>query len=223
MDALLALMEATVASPWLYALIFAAALVDVLLPVVPAETMVIAAGAFAAAGTVDPAALIAASAGGALCGDLLAHQLGRGAGGLACRLRQLRGVRALLDWAERGLAERGGAVIIGGRFLPGGRTAVGLTSGIVRYPRARFAAFTAVAGVLWSLYSVGIGMAGGAMFAHDPLVGVALGIGIAVLVGGAAELLRMRRMRQSARTGRPRTGASSVSPQSAPAQGSCVP
>ena len=39
------------------------------------------------------------------------------------------------------------------RFIPGGRTAVTLSCGLIGYPRRRFVAATAVAAVVWALYA----------------------------------------------------------------------
>ncbi len=60
-------------------------------------------------------------------------------------------------------------VIIVSRFIPGGRTAVTLTCGIIGYERRRFVA-TAVAAVIWALYAFFIGRLGGKAFedSHGP-------------------------------------------------------
>src|SRR5699024_6642605 len=66
--------------------------------------------------------------------------------------------------------------------------------------------FAALAGLLWAVYYIGIGALGGMMFQDQPLLGVAMGIGAALLLGGAIELVRsLRRYRTRARS-------SSVSP-----------
>ena len=117
----------------------------------------------------------------------------------------------MLGWAERELTDRGGMLLISGRFIPGGRTATTLTSGIVGYPRARFLGFAAIAGLLWSLYSVGIGMLGGLAFRTEPLLGVAVGIGLALLLGGGIEAARV--LRRKATRSRSRARSSSVSPR----------
>ncbi|EWS82778.1 DedA family protein [Brachybacterium phenoliresistens] len=242
MESLLQLLEATLASPWLYALILAAVAVDVLLPLVPAETMVIAAGAFVAAGQVDPVLLVLSAASGALIGDLAAHHVGRAAGPLARWARRSRIADGLFRWAEAGLEQRAAGIIMAGRFIPGGRTATAITSGVLHFPRRRFVLWAALAGIVWSLYSAGIGMLGGAAFRDRPLVGVAVGIGAALLLGGGAELLRARRTarsrpgadgaaaatddvpapRQAAQPA-PDPGRGGAGSQSAPAQGICVP
>lgn len=58
----------------------------------------------------------------------------------------------------------------------------GSLSGAVGYPRVRFAMFSTVAGMAWAANSAGIGYAGGVVFRERPLIGVAVGIGLAIVV-----------------------------------------
>lgn len=197
MESVLQLAESLMSSPWLLALVLVLVLLDALLPIVPAETVVITAGAYAVSG--DPQALpvVLAAATGAVIGDLTAHHIGRGAGPLTRMLRRRRLGGAVVEWAERGLTARGGMIIVAARFVPGGRTATTVTSGLIGYPRSRFLLFAAIASLAWSLYSVGIGMIGGLAFREQPLIGVAVGIALALAVGGGIELIRSSRARRS--------------------------
>lgn len=205
MDAVLDLATSLMGSPWLYVLVLGLSLLDAVLPVVPAETVVITAAAFAAAhGAPQLLPLVIAAWIGALAGDVIAHHLGRGAGRFARLLRRLRIGDALLRWAETGLRTRGGAIIIGARFIPGGRTATTVTSGLIRYPRPRFVLFATIAALAWAVYSVVIGWIGGTAFHDQPLLGVALGVGLALAIAGGIELVRRVRGQRNAR----RTSAS---------------
>ncbi|GAA4284471.1 DedA family protein [Brevibacterium daeguense] len=207
MEAFLNLLEATIASPWLYVLIFAVTAIDALFPVVPAETLLITAGAYAAGdGGPSAIALVAVATLAALVGDFSCHLVGRGAGPLARRIRHRRRGAKAFAWASRGLHTRGGMIIIAARFVPGGRTAATFTSGTVRYPRSRFLMYAALAGFIWSVYSTGIGYAGGLAFREQPLIGVATGIGISLVLGFCFESfrrLRERRSQDPAPRGRP--------------------
>lgn len=211
MDAILHLAENLMGSPWLYLLVLGLAALDGFFPIVPAETVVIAAGAYAVTGQPHALGLLIAAWAGALLGDVISHHLGRGAGPVARWFRRRRWGGTLLGWAERELRARGGMLLISARFIPGGRTATTLTSGIVGYPRPRFLGFATIAGLLWSLYSVGIGMAGGLVFQTQPLLGVAVGIGLALALGGAIELVRALR----------RAGRGELSPRSRAARDAC--
>lgn len=195
MDTVLHLAESLVGSPWLYLFVLGLTTVDGFLPIVPAETVVIAAGAYAVTGEPSALGLLAAAWAGALIGDVVSHHLGRGAGPIARWFRGRRWGGTLLGWAERELTARGGMLLVSARFIPGGRTATTLTSGIVRYPRSRFLGFTALAGLLWALYCVGVGALGGMVFQQQPLFGVAMGIGLALTLTGAVEGLRLLRRR----------------------------
>lgn len=194
MDSLFALLEATVASPWLYLLVIAVVAADSVLPLLPGETIVITAGALAAAmGATHVLPLMLAALAGALLGDIAAHHIGRGAGPLVRRIRQVRGGQKLFDWAEHGLRRRGGPVILLARFIPGGRTAANIASGVIGYPRPLFLVFVGIAGMAWSIYYVAVGYAGGTIFRDNPLIGVVIGVGLAFVVGLVLERIRVIR------------------------------
>jgi len=202
-DSILHLAESLMGSPWLYLLVLCLAALDGFFPIVPSETVVIAAAAYAVTGAPNALLILVVAWAGAVCGDLISHHLGRGAGPIARWFRRRRWGGALLGWAERELQARGGMLLISARFIPGGRTATTLTSGMLRYPRPRFLGVAVIGGLLWSLYSVGIGMAGGIAFHDQPLLGVAVGIGLALLLAGAIEGVRLLRRRRAAQSAPP--------------------
>ncbi|GIF71280.1 DedA family protein [Asanoa siamensis] len=190
---LLQVVHDVMSSPWLYALVFGLALLDGFFPIVPAETAVITAGVFAAGGQPDLLPLVAVAAAGAFAGDHISYALGRAAGG-----RSTRGGRAL-TWARSAVAERGGLILVVARYIPGGRTAVTLSMGALRYPRSRFTAFDALAAITWALYSALIGYFGGAAFEGDPVRGLLLGLGMAMSVTLVVEAVRFARRRSARR------------------------
>ena len=198
MDSVLHLVEVVMASPWLYVLLFAVVAADSVLPVFPGETVVITAGAYAIA-LHSPSALvlILVTTAAALSGDLIAHHVGRGAGPVTGWLRSRRAGDKLLTWAENGLSTRGGSLIVTARFIPGGRTATSIASGMIRYPRPLFAGFALLAATAWALYNVGIGMAGGLLFREQPLLGVILGIALALVLSWVIERIRATREARS--------------------------
>src|SRR5215207_4035306 len=61
---------------WTYPFIFAFALLDSIVPLVPSETAVIAAGVAAAVGDLNVVVVILVAAAGAFCGDNLAYEIG---------------------------------------------------------------------------------------------------------------------------------------------------
>lgn len=205
MDIALDILAATLQSPWVYLLIFVIAGLDSLVPIVPSETVLITAAAYAAAGTPNPVVLLLAAAVGALIGDFAAHLVGRGGGSLVHRWTRSSRACRMVEHTEEIFARRGGVVLIAGRFVPGGRTATTITSGFLKYPRGRFLAFDAAGCLAWALYSTGIGLLGGVLFEDQPLLGVGMGIGIALVITGVAELTRRLLARRKARAHGDRT------------------
>lgn len=216
---LLDLLHDTMSSPWVYLAIFAIAVLDGFFPVVPSETAVITAGVFAASGAPYLPAVILVAAAGALVGDHISYAIGRGGGTrLLDRLPPDGRRRAAIDRARRGISTRGGLILTVARYIPGGRTAVTLTMGAVRYPRRRFLAFDALAASSWGLYSALVGYVGGLAFEQDPLRGLLLGLGLALTVTVVVEVVRwLRNRRRAARAGEPGTEALSAGAVSRPA------
>ncbi|MBQ0994589.1 DedA family protein [Micromonospora sp. PSH03] len=216
---LLDLLHDTMSSPWVYLAIFAIAVLDGFFPVVPSETAVITAGVFAASGAPYLPAVILVAAAGALVGDHVSYAIGRGGGTrLLDRLPPDGRRRGAIDRARRGIATRGGLILTVARYVPGGRTAVTLTMGAVRYPRRRFLAFDALAASSWGLYSALVGYVGGLAFEQDPLRGLLLGLGLALTVTVVVEVVRwLRNRRRTARVGEPGTDAVPAGAVSRPA------
>ena len=188
------------ASGWAYTIVFLLAFLDVFLPVVPSETAVVTAGVVAGAGDLSLAIVIVAAATGAFLGDNTSYLVGRRYGHRATDRFFGKGKGPeRLDWAERQLNERGGELIVVGRFIPGGRTLVTLSAGTLHYPWGRFAFFDAVAAIGWALYASILGYVGGHAFERAPWKGLLLALGIAFAVTGSIELVRwvLRRRRQT--------------------------
>jgi len=203
------------ASGWAYGIVFLLAYLDVLVPVVPSEASVITAGVVASAGGLYLPLIIVAAACGAFLGDNTAYLVGRRFGTRATK-RFLRGGKAqrTLDWAERQLTRRGGELIVVSRFIPGGRTAVTLAAGTLRFPWRRFAVFDALAALIWALYASLLGYFGGRAFENEAWKGLLLAFGLAFAVTGGVEVVRWFLGR---RPGRPAPGAASPGPQAAEA------
>jgi membrane-associated protein len=185
--------------PQAYLILFGIAALDAVFPVVPSETAAIVAGLLAARGDLTVAFAIAAAGLGAYTGDNSSYLLGRHVGH-PIRMRFFSGERAerMFGWARRMLDERGGYVIVVARFIPGGRTAITLTSGIVRFPWMRFGAFAAVAAVLWATYSVTLGYIAGRALEQHPWLALGIALGFAFLITLGVEGYRHLRKRVSA-------------------------
>lgn len=193
------LVDLVAGSPWAYAVILAVAALDALVPVVPSETTVISAGVLAGAGELEIAFVVGVAAAGAFAGDSSAYWLGRA---LAPRIRRrtARSEKAAARQrrAEDALARYGAALIFGGRFVPGGRTAATVTSGVLGMAWVRFGLVAAGAALVWAAYAGSIGYLGGRAFEDNLLLGLAVGFGLAAGVFVAVEAARRTRRRVSA-------------------------
>ena len=179
------------ASGWAYAVVFLFSLFDAVLPIVPSETAVITAGVVAFEGSLNLVVVIAAAAGGAFAGDNCAYWLGHRFGAdVKDRFFHGEKSKRRFDWAEQQLNTRGGELIAVARFIPGGRTAVTLTAGTLRFPWTRFVIYDVIAAVVWALYASLLGYFGGKAFEHAPWKGLLLAFGVAFAVGGITELVR---------------------------------
>jgi membrane protein DedA with SNARE-associated domain len=135
--------------------------------------------------------VMAVAAAGAFAGDHVAYGLGRSVLGPRLIRRSERLGKAA-DAIGRQLDKRGGTMVVTSRFVPGGRTAVTLACGLTGYPLARFSRAAGLAAVLWSLYTGAIGFLGGAAFAANPVLGLAVGIGLSLTITAVVELVRRR-------------------------------
>jgi membrane-associated protein len=191
------LLHIDAASPISYLVALLVPGLDALLPVLPSETVVIALGV-ATAGRFDPGigALVALAAAGAFLGDNLSYLCGRRFGPLIER-RFFRGEKGKRRraWAEHALNRFGASIIIACRFIPGGRTAVTLTCGMVGYRPRSFITATACAGVIWASYAFFLGRLGGKAFEDRPWIGLLLALGATLLLSALVEIIRRGRLR----------------------------
>ena len=183
-------------SPEAYLIVFVFAVADAVIPAVPSETAVITAGLLCVVGELSLGWVILAGAAGAFIGDNVSYALGRFIGRPA-QERFLDGNRArkALEWAKGQFQTRGGLVIVVGRYVPGGRTAVTFTGGLIHYPYAKFAAFDALAAGAWATYAALLGYLGGRFFEHHAWIALVVALGLAALVTLAVEGVRRLRAR----------------------------
>ncbi|MBN6035996.1 DedA family protein [Amycolatopsis sp. 195334CR] len=193
------LVSGALGSPWLWVLVFFVSALDALLPFMPSETTVLTVAVLLGQATGSLVALAVLAAAGALAGDCLSHAIGRRAGPRAlARLQRGDRGRRRYEWVRDKLVRHGTTLIIAGRYLPGGRVAVGLATGSLRYPLRRFVALDALGASIWAVYSVLVGYLGGAAFAGNPAMGLLVAFGIGLATVGVVELARRRYARRRA-------------------------
>src|ERR671922_2198601 len=177
-----AFVDAISGSAWSYAIVFAVSMLDAFFPVVPSEATVITAGVVAGSGGLRLELVIAAAAVGAICGDNVSYWVGRTLGERIAE-KVFKGERRRhLDRAHRMLEERGGYLIVIGRFLPGGKTAATFAAGSLDWPWRRFIFFDAIAGTIWACYASLLGYFGGKTFEDAPWKGLLLAFAVAAVV-----------------------------------------
>jgi membrane-associated protein len=174
-----------------YPVVFAAAGLDVLFPLIPSETIVITASVLAAQGELFIWLIVPLVALGAFVGDNLCYLLGRKIGDpIADRLFKGEKGQARLLWAEEALRRRG-AVLIGiGRFIPGGRTATTFAAGTLEMPYRQFLTADAFAAAVWALYVSMLGYLGGETFKDNLWLPLGASFACAMAVGGGFEVRR---------------------------------
>jgi membrane protein DedA with SNARE-associated domain len=180
-----------------YPVVGFAAAADVLLPLIPSETIVITASVLAAQGDLLIWVIVPVVALGAFVGDNLSYWLGRKIGDpTADRLFADEKGQARLKWAEEALCRRGAILIGVGRFIPGGRTVTTFAAGTLEMPYRQFLVADAVAASLWALYVSMLGYLGGETFNENLWLPLAASFGAAMAVGLGFEVWRRLQSRR---------------------------
>ncbi|WP_369202323.1 DedA family protein [Streptomyces sp. PU-14G] len=199
-------------SPWIYAVIAASVLLDVFVPVLPSGVLVITAATTAAGTTAADAAdlpsaaarqaaqsghltevlsLVLCAAGASVLGDLAAWRLAwRGGDRFDRALARSPKLASAQERLGRALSKGGGTLVVLARFAPAGRSVVSLSAGAAHRRARDFVPWSALAGVAWAAYSVGLGYLGGQWLGTSWL-GTAVSVLALFLAGGfAAYLIR---------------------------------
>ncbi len=186
---------------WFLLIILVVAFLDSVIPIVPSETTVIIGGVAAGAGDQSLILVVAAGAIGAFLGDNAAYVLGaRMAGYFQRRAESRPKFRRKLNWASVQIRLRGGLLLITARFIPGGRTALTLSSGITHQPHGWFIRWIAVAAVIWASYAALLGYIGGKAFEDNHTMAFLFAFGAALSVTVIIEIVRHFRNKGRATT-----------------------
>jgi membrane-associated protein len=138
---------------WVYALLFAIVFCEtglVVTPFLPGDSLLFVAGALAAAGGMDIAAVMTVLVSAALCGDNVNYWIGRWIGPRVFHYKESRWFNPKHLERTRAFYERhGGKTIIIARFVPIVRTYVPFVAGIGAMPYLRFFSFSIVGVLVW--------------------------------------------------------------------------
>lgn len=205
--------------PWIYLLVVVSVLLDVFLPVLPSGVLVISAATAGSSGAgddiLDVVVLLLCAAVASCVGDLLAYRLAwRGGEWFE---RRVAGSRKLSQAQERlgqVLSRGGGALVVLARFAPAGRSVVSLGAGAARRRPREFLPWSALAGVCWATYSVGLGWIGGRWLGAS-WFGTLMSF-LALIGAGAFAGFVFRRERRTVRAAALTTVPLSIPPQGPP-------
>jgi membrane-associated protein len=189
---------------WTYLLLFLIVFCEtglVVLPFLPGDSLLFAAGAFAGLGALSAWWLIALLLPAAVLGNTVNYWVGKLAGPrlLAARRRLVRPEH--LQRTHEFYEKYGAKTIVLTRFVPILRTVAPFVAGLGEMSFARFSAYNVVGGCLW----VVIGVLSGYFFGNVPAVKnnfslVILAIVVVSLLPALYELLRARRAGRAGRS-----------------------
>jgi len=138
---------------WVYALLFLIVFCEtglVVTPFLPGDSLLFVAGAIAAAGDMNIAALMGALVAAALCGDNVNYWIGRWLGPKVFHFERSRWFNpAHLARAHAFYERHGGKTIVLARFMPIVRTYVPFVAGVGTMPYLRYLAFCVVGAAAW--------------------------------------------------------------------------
>jgi membrane-associated protein len=168
----------------------------VVTPILPGDSLLFAAGTFAALGSLDPFVLTGLLIVAAVVGDGVNYWIGHWVGPRAFsgKVRWLR--EDYLKRTEAFYERHGGKTIVMARFVPIVRTFAPFVAGVGRMHYGRFLAFNVVGAVLWVSICVTAGyFFGNLPFVRDNFSLVVLGIIGVSMIPLFVEWIRHRRAR----------------------------
>jgi membrane-associated protein len=167
---------------WTYAILFAIIFIEtglVIMPFLPGDSLLFAAGTFAALGALDVRLLIALLAVAAVIGDTVNYWIGHRIGKKAFSREDARFFKKeYLDRTHAFYEKHGGKTIIIARFVPIIRTFAPFVAGIGKMSYGRFLSFNVIGGVGWVVLLVGTGY----LFGNIPFIRKNFSIAILAII-----------------------------------------
>jgi membrane-associated protein len=182
---------------WTYVILFLIIFCEtglVVTPILPGDSLLFAAGAFAATGSLDLAWLLILLTVSAVLGDAVNYAIGHFMGPKVFSQPDSRFLKKeYLDRTHEFYERYGGKTIIIARFVPIVRTFAPFVAGVGSMTYAKFASYNVTGGLLW----VGVCVLAGYAFGNIPIVQenftlVILGIIFVSILPGIIEFLRQR-------------------------------
>ena len=135
---------------WTYGILFAVIFVEtglVVMPFLPGDSLLFAAGTFAALGSLNVWFLIGLMAVPAVVGDAVNYSIGHYLGDRAYNIKWIK--REYLDKTHAFFEKHGGKAIFLARFVPIVRTFAPFVAGIGKMSYSYFATYNVVGGITW--------------------------------------------------------------------------
>ncbi len=188
---------------WTYALLFLVIFVEtgfVVTPFLPGDSLLFAAGTFAALGSMEIGLLILLLIVAAVGGDTVNYWIGHRLGEQAYRTKWIR--REYLDRTHAFFEKHGGKTIFLARFVPIVRTFAPFVAGMGRMSYGYFFSYNVLGGITWVLLFT----LGGYFFGNLPLIKsnfefVIVAIILISVLPAVWEAWKARRERKSAQPG----------------------
>lgn len=137
---------------WTYAILFGIIFVEtgvVVMPLLPGDSLLFAAGAFAARGSLNPYFLFVLLSIAAIIGDNVNYSIGRYIGPRAFTMDSRFLKKKYLDRAHEFYEKYGGRAIIFARFVPIVRTFAPFVAGAGYMNYGKFLTYNVVGGIIW--------------------------------------------------------------------------
>jgi len=188
---------------WTYGILFVVIFIEtgfVVMPFLPGDSLLFAAGTFAALGALKIGWLLALLAAAAIIGDTVNYWVGHAVGPKIFHREKSRVFKKeYLDRTHAFFEKYGGKTIIIARFVPIVRSFAPLVAGIGRMSYGKFIAYNVVGGIGWVVLLTGAGY----FFGNIPVVKknfslVILAIIIISTLPGVTEYLRHRKKKPAA-------------------------
>jgi membrane-associated protein len=183
---------------WTYAILFAVIFIEtgfVVMPFLPGDSLLFAAGTFAALEALDIRILLLLLSAAAIIGDTVNYWIGHHLGPKVFSKEEARFFKKeYLDRTHAFYEKHGGKTIIIARFVPIIRSFAPLVAGVGRMSYGRFLAFNVIGGIGWVVLLTGAGY----FFGNIPLVKNNYSLAIIVIIAIstvpiAVEYVRHRR------------------------------
>ncbi len=166
-------------------------------PFAPTEAVLISASALAAGGTLSFPLVLVVGALGCATSDLVNYGIGRSIGPFAVtRARRRKATAAVLDWVSDRIHTRPVLILVAARFLPMGGILAAALCGTTRFPMRKFLPISLLGAGMWTVYAALLGYLGTSITGR-PLLGIGVGLGLAMLLAAVSGLIGKRLPRRN--------------------------